>query len=117
MTHHLWLICALLVLRSLKEQERLSHLHRTSFEEPHGLLSRRVANRAAGDIEATKDRIGSPHHSNMPLEEEIELLERIARLQMRAESLIEDRAQEDCDDEDEDDCLLGGGESEVVIFA
>lgn len=62
------------------------------------------------------------HRPSLPLEEEVELLERIARLQVKAETIFGGGAQEDCGDEDEDDLLvsneglLGEGESEVVIF-
>lgn len=123
MTHHLWIFCALLVLRSLKERGSLSHLHGASFEEPHGIISQPVANRAALDIEASRDSDEAHQHSSMSLKEEIELLKHIARSQMRAETINEDLAQEDRDDEDEDsflvskECLFAEGESEVDIFA
>lgn len=123
MTHHLWLFCALLVLRTLKERKAISHFHGTSSEEPHGPLLRPVSNRAAVDIEASRDSDETHQHPSMPWKEEIEVLKHIARLQMKAETIDEDLAQEDCDDEDEDsllvsnECLLAEGESEVVIFA
>ncbi|KLO19047.1 SET domain-containing protein, partial [Schizopora paradoxa] len=106
MTHHLWIFCALLILQTLKDRGSLSHLRGTSFEEPHGSLTRPVANRAAVDIEASRDSDETHQHSSMSLKEEIELLKHIARSQMRAETIDEDLTQEDRDGEFEGSSLV-----------